>query len=107
TANAPGTYVLQLVAGNGVAQGAPAQVRIVVDGALAIAPADIRFSDIKSVLQGSAACSACHSPAGPQPRPPVYYSNEDRNGDGIAGDAIDDRWFYEEVRSRVNFTDIV
>ena len=25
----------------------------------------------------------------------------------LVGDATDDRWFYEEIRSRVNFTDIV
>ncbi len=107
TATAPGAYVLQLVVGNGTSQSPPTQLRVVVDPALATAPADIRFADIKAVLQGSAACSACHSPTGPQPRPPVYYSNDDRNGDGTAGDATDDRWFYEEVRSRVNFTDIV
>ena len=36
----------------------------------------------------------------------MYYTNEDRNGDGIAGDATDDAWFHAEVRSRINFTDI-
>lgn len=106
-ANAAGTYVVQLGVSNGTQQGTPAQLRVVVDPALPNAPADIRFADIKAVLQGPASCSACHSPTGPQPRPPVFYTNDDRNGDGIAGDATDDRWFYEEVRSRVNLTDIV
>ena len=48
----------------------------------------------------------CHSPTGTQPRPPVFYTNEDRNGDGTVGDATDDAWFYEEVRGRINFTDL-
>ena len=42
---------------------------------------------------------------GQLPRPPVFYTNEDRNGDGTI-DAADDAWFYEEVRGRINFTDI-
>jgi mono/diheme cytochrome c family protein len=106
TANAAGTYVVQLVVSNGSTQSAPAQVRITVDPSVSPAPADVRFADIKAVMQNPALCVTCHAPNGQQPRPPVFYSNEDRNGDGIAGDPTDDRWFYEEVRSRINFTDI-
>ena len=105
-APSPGTYVVRLVTSNGSAQSAPAEIRIVATTGLAPAPADIRFADVKAIMQAPGSCTACHNPAGPSPRPPVYYSNEDRNGDGIAGDATDDRWFYEEVRSRVNFTDV-
>jgi mono/diheme cytochrome c family protein len=105
TASAPGTYVVQLVASAGSVQSAPAQVTIVVDGALSPAPAAIRFADIKAVMQEGNRCTQCHSPDGTQPRPPVFYSNEDRNGDGNI-DATDDAWFYEEVRSRINFTDL-
>ena len=36
----------------------------------------------------------------------MSYTHDDRNGDGVAGDAGDDEWFHAEVRSRVNFTDI-
>ena len=109
-ASANGTYLVQLVASNGAIRGAPAQLKIVVDGALAIAPAAIRFADIKSVLQSTAAgCtnSGCHSSGGTGVIPPLFYTNIDRNGDGIVGDATDDLWFYTETRGRINFTDIV
>ena len=76
-----------------------------VNNALAPAPSAIRFADIKAVLQGGQ-CTNCHSASGTLPRPPVYYTNYDRNGDG-AIDATDDAWFYAEIRSRINFTDIV
>lgn len=105
TAPATGTYVVRLVASNGSVQSAPAEIRVVV-AAGAANPADVRFADIKAAMQASGSCTQCHSPTGTLPRPPVYYSNEDRNGDGTVGDATDDRWFYEEVRSRINFTEI-
>jgi hypothetical protein len=87
-------------------QSAPAQARIVVSASLTPAPSAVRFADIKATMQGNNLCTQCHSPTGTEPRPPVFYSNEDRNGDGTVGDATDDRWFYEEVRSRINFTDV-
>jgi mono/diheme cytochrome c family protein len=105
TTIADGTYVLQLIAlADGVA-GAPVQVRIVVNNALAPAPSAIRFADIKNVLQTAGCTTACHIPGGTG-GPPIVYSNIDRNGDGIIGDATDDQWFHAEVRGRVNFTDI-
>lgn len=106
TATANGTWTVQLVAGNGSTQGAPARIQVVVDGGLSPAPSAIRFADIKAAMQEGNRCTVCHSPAGTGARPPVYYSNDDRNGDGVAGDAADDDWFHAEVRSRVNFTDI-
>ena len=36
----------------------------------------------------------------------IYFTNEDRDGDGIAGTATDDAWYYAEVRSRINFAEI-
>ena len=103
-ATADGTYVLQLVASNGTTQSAPAQLTLVVNSLLAPAPASIRFSDIKATLQNPAlGCTGCHVPGGP---PPVLFANVDRNGDGIAGDATDDSWFYADIRGRINFTDI-
>jgi hypothetical protein len=108
-AAANGTYVVQLVASNGPTQGAAARLTIVVDSALPNAPASIRFADIKAVLQStSAGCtnSGCHTAGGTGIIPPLFYSNTDRNGDGIVGDATDDLWFYTEVRSRINFTDL-
>jgi len=101
-----GSWVVQLVAGNGTTQSAPAQLRIVVNSSISPAPSAIRFADIKAAMQTGNACTTCHSPAAAGARPPVYYSNEDRNGDGMAGDATDDAWFHAEVRGRINFTDI-
>ena len=83
---------------------------MVVNNALSPAPAAIRFADIKAVLQNSTAgCtnSGCHSVGGGvEASGPVLYTNVDRNGDGSI-DATDDQWFYAEVRSRINFTDLV
>ena len=106
TASAAGTYLLRLVASNAAVQSAPAEVRVTVDPTLALAPSAIRFADIKAAMQASGSCTQCHSPTGTQPRPPVFYTNEDRNGDGTVGDATDDEWFYQEVRGRINFTDL-
>ncbi len=104
-----GTYVVQLVASNGSQQSTPAQLTMVVNNALSPAPSAIRFADIKSVLQSTpAGCtnSNCHSVGGGvEATAPVLYTSVDRNGDGSI-DATDDQWFYAEVRSRINFTDI-
>ncbi len=103
TANTPGSYVVQLVVSNGAVRSDPARTTIVVSSTLTPAPADIRFADIKAMIQAST-CTNCHSATGTLPRPPVYYTNTDRNGDGSV-DATDDRFFYEELRSRINFVD--
>lgn len=103
-----GTYTVRLVASAGNVQSAPADIQIVVDNTLAKAPADIRFADIKAVLQSpEAGCtnSNCHAPGGTQSAP-VYYTNLDRNGDGVIN-SVDEDWHYAEVRGRVNFTEIV
>ena len=101
-ASANGIYVIQLVSGDGMSQSTPTQLRLVVNNSLAPAPAAIRFADIKNVMQ-TTGCTACHTPGGP---PPVFFSNIDRNGDGVI-DATDDLWFFTDVRGRINFTDLV
>lgn len=106
TTTTNGTYVLQLVASAGTTQSAPAQLKLVVSDTLTPAPTAVRFADIKAIMQGTGNCVTCHSPNGTQPRPPVFYSQEDRNGDGMV-DATDELWLYAEVRGRINFTDIV
>ncbi|HUP29882.1 MAG TPA: hypothetical protein VM122_06890 [Usitatibacter sp.] len=106
TATTPGTYVVQLVSSNGTVQSAPAQLTLAVSSTVSPQPGAVRFSDIKAVMQETNRCTQCHSIDGTQPRPPVFYTNMDRNEDGISGDATDDAWFYAEVRSRINFTDI-
>jgi hypothetical protein len=105
TANTPGNYVVQLVVSNAGVQSDPVRITVVASATLSPAPEAIRFADIKSMLQAST-CTNCHSATGTLPRPPVYYTNTDRNGDGTVGDATDDRFFYEEVRSRINFIDL-
>jgi mono/diheme cytochrome c family protein len=102
-----GTYVVQLIASEGSTQSAAASLTIVVDSTLTPAPSAIRFSDIKTVLQGT--CVACHTPTQvitASQRPPIFYTTYDRNGDGFT-DATDDDWFYKELKGRINFTDIV
>jgi mono/diheme cytochrome c family protein len=101
-AAANGTYVAQLVAGNGTDQSTPVQLRLVVNNLLAPAPSSIRFSDIRTAAQ-AVGCTACHTAVS---TPFALVSNIDRNGDAVI-DATDDLWFYTEVRGRINFTDIV
>jgi len=102
-ATAAGTYILQLVTSNGSQSSAPAQLKIVVNPSLSPAPADIRFANIKAVIQGT--CVQCHSPTGQIPRPPVFWADTDRNGDGSI-DATDLLWLYTDVRGRINFTEL-
>lgn len=114
-ATVDGTYVVRLTAtGNGLT--GSTDVTIKVDSALSYDPTLLRFSDVKTIIQSApAGCTAaCHSPLGnvadyatTSARPPIFYTNIDRNGDNVAGDSIDDDWFYKELRGRVNFTDVV
>lgn len=106
TATQPGTYTLRLVAMQGGIASAPATLRIVVASSLQPASGAVRFADIKQAMQAPRRCAGCHSPQFGGPKPPVFFSNDDRNGDGIVGDATDDDWLYEVVRGEVNFTDI-
>ena len=97
-----GTYVLQLVAINGSVQSTPASVTLVVQGAGP--PKRIVFADIKGVLGASGSCASCHRPGGSSPGPPVFFADSGATG---ATDRTDDAVLYAEVRSRINFTDIV
>lgn len=108
TATSDGTYVVELVAANGTEQSAPAFQTIVVNNALPQAPTAIRWSDVKTALQGAqGGCLECHNPAPAESnKPPIWFTDFDRNGDG-AVDATDDLWFYTEVRGRINFTDYI
>ena len=106
----PGTYTVELVTSNGTAQSAAKTLNIKVDPTLATDPAALRFSDIKDILQlGAGNCVNCHvstqNPATQSLVPPVYYDDYDRSGTGNAATNLN--WFYNDVRSRINFTDIV
>jgi len=129
--NLNGTYVLQLVVGNGSASSTPEQLTLTVDSALSPAPSAIRFSHIRGILQSPALpCTGCHTdsastgPNGTPPfeplfggTPPIFYTDYNRGGAftaGTAGDGIyvanandDDYWFYQALRGRLNLTDFV
>jgi hypothetical protein len=111
TVTKAGAYVLQLIASQGSIKSEPALLRLFVQDALPIRSPDIRFADVKKVLQVPNTCLTCHvaSVQGIS-RPPVLFADAsnhdlDRNGDGVV-DAADDAAFYAEVRSRINFTDL-
>ncbi len=107
TAPGDGTYWVMLRTGKGAAQSADVKLVIVVDSALTYTPSALRFSDIKTILQGVGTCTVCHtSGMGNSGQPPIWYSNFDRDADNDI-DATDDHWFYTELRGRINFTDIV
>jgi hypothetical protein len=103
-ATSDGTYVLSLVASNGSDRSAPRSLSLVVQNALRPDPSAIRFADIKAALQDGQECQGCHAPASPL-HPPIAFTNYDRDGNGAIAPA-DDAWFYAEVRSRINFTEI-
>ena len=104
-ATVDGTYVLSVVASNASAQSAPTSLTLVVNNTLTPDPSAIRFSDIKAALQDGNECQGCHAPSSPL-NPPIAFTNYDRNGDG-AVTPTDDAWYYAEVRSRINFEEIV
>jgi mono/diheme cytochrome c family protein len=110
-ATAPGSYVVQLAVSNGSTAGTPVQIRVTVVNALTPAPTAIRFADVKAVLQGTTGgCTGagCHAQAAIGGNgAPVIFANVDRDGNGTVGDAADDQFLYAEVRSRINFTDVV
>ena len=100
-ATAAGTYVLELVASNGPVRSAPARLRLFVSS---LPMPRIVFDDIKNALVSSeATCRSCHTPP---PNDNVAGLPCSFVGDGGA-DRTDRNTFYAEVRSRVNFTDIV
>ena len=105
SATIDGTYVLSLVASNASAKSAPTSLTVVVNNALTPAPGAIRFSDIKAALQDGIECQSCHNRLTPL-KAPIDFTNYDRDGDG-AITPTDDDWFYAEVRSRINFEEIV
>ncbi len=104
TATVDGSYELRLVVSKDGVQSSPASLKIRVNNSLPYAPTALRFvADIKPVLQNL--CISCHTGAVIAGRPPILYTNIDRNEDGLVN-ATDDAWFYKELRGRINFTDV-
>lgn len=103
-----GTYVLQLVVGNGTSLSAPVSATIVVNAALSYDPQLLRFQDVKTILQaGTGGCVTCHQPGGNGAViPPIWYNSYDRAGTGNPSDSTNDHWFYTELRGRINFSDL-
>jgi hypothetical protein len=119
-ATADGMYEVQLIASRNGVQSDPVILQIFVNTAnwpTAVSgvknttypkPADIRFADIKKVFSQ---CTGCHSPSNTSTStdPPIYFTNIDRNGDGVVESGVgqtDDVLFYNQILSLVNFTDI-
>jgi hypothetical protein len=110
TALTSGTYVVQLVTGNGSTLSSPTSLTIVVDSALSYDPVSLRFNDIKALIQtsGSGNCMRCHQTGGNGTAiPAIWFNDYDRDGSAGAPDATDDHWFYTELRGRINFTDVI
>ena len=107
TAPGNGTYWVMLRTSKGSTQSAEVKLVIEVNTALAYTPSALRFSDIKTILQGAGTCTGCHTTsAGTAGVPPIWYNDFDRDADGDT-DATDNHWFYTELRGRINFTDLV
>ncbi|PCE24301.1 hypothetical protein [Burkholderia ubonensis] len=96
TPGGTGLYVLQLVVSRGTATSAPAQLRISVNGSGVTDPSQLRLADILAVLQGTQTNPRCLSCHGLPPLsgliPPLNYQ--------------DPVGLYQNIRSRINFTDI-
>lgn len=112
TAATDGVYTLQLTSSNGTVSSTPQRMTLVVDRNLPWDPATISFTDIKGILQaGTGNCTTCHIstkvPASQTLTPPLFYDDYDRAMTGNAADATNRQWLYTEVRSRVNFNDIM
>lgn len=112
-----GSYTLQLVTGNGSTVSAPKTLTIAVDSTLTWDPQAVSFNNatpanqIRDILQnGGGGCSlACHVNTATAPKPSVFYNDYDRAGTGVVAgtDATNRNWLYTEVRSRINFTDLI
>lgn len=102
SATVDGTYVLKLVASKGSTQSTPTLLTLVVNSSLFPQPDKIRFLDIKNAL-ASAGCTGCHlpTPGSTGAGPPVFFADSQGNL------RTDDAAFYAEIRSRINFADIV
>ncbi len=70
------------------------------------------FATIRSIIQNlnTVQCTSCHNASaatGTSGGPPISYESYDRNGNTIAGDAVDEYEFYRALRGRVNLTDFL
>ncbi len=109
TALTDGLYQVQLVTTKGSATSAAAVLQIAVDSTLLYDPATVNFAAIKATLQvGAGGCLTCHKAGGNLTViPPIWYSSYDRagTGPGTENSALNDHFFYTELRGRVNMTD--
>jgi mono/diheme cytochrome c family protein len=96
-ATQPGTYVVRLVASFGATQSKPALLTLKV----AAPGATPTFASVRKILFDD--CRLCHSPQG-SGNPPIIFA--DRGANGLVP-RTDIARFHAEVRSRVNFADIV
>lgn len=97
-ATQPGTYIVRLLVNNGTVQSAPATQTLKVSGLAT----EATFGRVRQILLDS--CGICHFPGG-SGSPPVFFADRAPNGTPAARTDIDA--LYAEVRSRINFADIV
>jgi hypothetical protein len=113
-ATVPGDYDVQLTVGNGrMSSSAATTIRV---SAQFPDPSSIRLAHVLDVLRnnpqgGSASCDAsgCHAttaPRGTTTAAPIVFAAVDRNGSGGGEDAADMAWLLEQLRGRVNLTEV-
>ena len=107
-ATVTGDYTVRLTVGNG-SQSDSRSLVLSVSSSFPD-PASIQFADVlnlfrKLVQDNNKHCVDCHKPGGIPNNPPIAYTDMDRNGDGVV-DATDEAWLLEELRGRVNLTEI-
>lgn len=99
-----GSYTLTLTASNSAGRSSSKNLTVYVQSGVTIPGS---FTDVQNILSDTN-CASCHTPptgGGPATLPPLFYATTyNRSGTGDLLTNTD--WLYEEVRGRVNFTDV-
>jgi hypothetical protein len=119
-------YGVQLVVSRGAVQSAPRQFVIHVDSGLPTLSANVRFAQVKSILQAATPASAtfpdgcltCHyqnDPTPPPPHlrdmsvamiPPMSFAEDGRNTRDPTNSVFNDLWFYTQLRGKINLKQV-
>jgi hypothetical protein len=108
-ANTAGDYTVRLTVSNGLQSST--DTTIVTVSPTFGDPASMRFAQVLDVLRnnphGAAqSCTASNCHAAGSPGAPILYTAIDRNGSGGGEDATDLTWFLQQLRGRVNLTEV-
>jgi hypothetical protein len=114
TPTGTGVCQLQLVVGNGTDTSEPMPLNVTIAGSVTPAPSSVDFSYIRDILQGTnpeptkAFCNGCHFDGATDM--PVIWDDYDRTGNGCTTTCNSDYYtvwaFYEDIRARINWTDL-